>query len=212
MLLAFVVVAVTAQRSWPEERWVGLYLPVTASSRRDVSVLFADLQGFTSFSERHTPQQVTAMLNAYFTEAVPQVVRRGGGVVDRFIGDAMMATFNTKGDQPDHAARATGAALAIQEVTGALADQHPEWPRFRVGVNSGPAAVGVLGTAGGRTFTVIGDVVNVAARLESHAPVGGVAVAADTLQRLPGARAAPLGTLHVKGRAAPVDAYRILSL
>ena len=212
MLAAFVVVAATAQRSWPEERWVGLYLPVTASSQRDVSVMFADLQGFTSFSERHTPQQVTGMLNAYFTQAVPEVVQRYDGIVDRFIGDAIMATFNTKGDQPDHAARAAGAGLALQEATARLAAGHPEWPRFRVGVNSGPAAVGVLGTHGGRTFTVIGDVVNVAARLEGHAPVGGVAIGAETLRRLPGAKTEPIGVLHVKGRADPVEAHRLVHL
>ena len=90
MLAAFVVVAVSAQRSWREERWVGLYLPDTASAQRDVSVVFADLQGFTAFSERHTPQQVSAMLNAYFSEAIPHVVERFGGEIDRLVGDAIM--------------------------------------------------------------------------------------------------------------------------
>ena len=212
MLAAFVVVAVAAQRSWREERFVGLYLDETASAQREVSVVFADLQGFTSFSERHTPQQVTAMLNAYFTEAVPPVVRRFGGEIDRIVGDAIMATFNTRGDQPNHAERAAGAALAIQEATGQVADVHPDWPRFRVGVNTGEAAVGVLGTAGGRTFTVIGDAVNVAARLEGQAPVGGVAIGAATLRLLPGARTEPLGLLPVKGKADPVEAHRLLAL
>ena len=211
MLAAFAVVAVSAQRSWHEERWVGLYLPATASARREVSVLFADLQGFTTFSERHEPEEVTGMLNTYFTEAVPAVVRRFGGQVDRLVGDALMATFNTRGDQPDHAERAAGAALALQEVTGALADDHPGWPRFRVGVNTGTAAVGVLGTAGGRTWTVIGDTVNTAARLEGQAPVGGVVVGAATARLLPRARTEPLGRLPVKGRTQPVDAYRLLS-
>ena len=93
-----------------------------------------------------------------------------------------MVTFNVKGDQPDHARRAVGAALAIQESTGAVADANPDWPRFRAGVNSGVAAVGILGTGGGRTYTVIGDVVNVAARLEGKAPVGGVAIGGETLR------------------------------
>jgi adenylate cyclase len=212
MLAAFVVVAVGAQRSWHEERWVGLYLPTTASARREVSILFADLQGFTAFSERHEPEEVTAMLNSYFTEAVPAVVGRFGGQVDRLVGDALMATFNTRGDQPDHARRAAGAALELQRVTGALAQEHPGWPRFRVGVNTGSAAVGVLGTAGGRTWTVIGDTVNTAARLEGKAPVGGVLVGAPTLRRLPDALAEPVGEIPVKGRSHPVEAHRLLGL
>jgi class 3 adenylate cyclase len=101
-------------------------------------------------------------------------VKRFGGQVDRIVGDALMATFNVRGDQPDHALRAAQAALAIQKITGEIAHRHPGWPRFRVGVNTGEAAVGLLGTAGGRTFTAIGDAVNLAARLEGAAPVGGV--------------------------------------
>lgn len=212
MLAAFVIVAVGAHRSWHEERWVGLYLEETASTEREISVVFADLQGFTSFSEGHTPQQVTAMLNAYFSEAIPPVVRRFGGEIDRLVGDAIMATFNTRGDQPDHAERAARAALAIQEATGAVADAHPGWPRFRAGVNTGPAAVGVLGTAGGRTFTVIGDAVNTAARLEGQAPVGRVAISSATLHRLPVAHTEPLGMLAVKGKADPVEAFVLVAL
>ena len=177
-----------------------------------MSVLFADLQGFTTFSEGHTPQQVTAMLNAYFTEAIPPVVRRHGGEIDRLVGDAIMATFNTRGDQPDHAERAAGAALAIQDATGAVAAAHPGWPRFRVGVNTGRAAVVVLGTAGGRTFTVIGDAVNTAARLEGKAPVGSVAISAETLRGLSGARTEPLGRLAVKGKSEAVEAYVLVGL
>jgi len=212
MLIAFVIVAVAAQRSWREERWIGLYLPDTASAQREISVVFADLEGFTRFSEHHTPQQVTAMLNTYYTEVIPPVVERFGGEIDRLVGDAMMATFNTKGDQPDHAQRAAGAALAIQEVTGLLAAAHPDWPRFRAGVNSGEVAFGVLGTAGGRTFTAIGDAVNVASRLEGEARTGEVVIGAETLRRLSGARIEPMGFLEVKGRSDPVEAYRLLAL
>jgi adenylate cyclase len=212
MLAAFVVVAVSAQRSWREERWVGLYLPDTASAEREISVMFADLQGFTGFSERHTPQEVSAMLNAYYSEAIPPVVRRFGGEIDRLVGDAMMVTFNTRGDQPDHAQRAGGAALAIQAATGAVAAEHPGWPRFRAGVNTGEVAVGVLGTAGGRTFTAVGDAVNVAARIEGKAAVGEVAVSAATLRQLTGARVESMGLIDVAGRSDPVDVYRLVSL
>jgi adenylate cyclase len=118
-----------------------------------------------------------------------------------------MVTFNARGDQPDHAQRAAAAALAIRDATLAVAAENPEWPRFRVGVNTGEALVGVIGAPGGRSYTVIGDAVNSAARLESAAPVGEVAIGAATLRSLAGATTRPLGPLAVKGRREPLDAY-----
>lgn len=212
MLSAFVLVAWGAQRQWHEERFSGLYLDETVSGTREMSILFADLQGFTTFSEEHEAAQVTAMLNSYFDVAIPAVVKRHAGQVDRIIGDALMVTFNRRGDQPDHGLRAARAALDLQEETGAVAATHPGWPRFRVGINSGPVALSLLGSDGGRTHTVIGDVVNVASRLEGRAPVGGVAVSAATLRSLPGAQVESLGALELKGRAEPVEAYALLSL
>ena len=179
---------------------------------REISVLFADLEGFTRFSELHGPSEVSAMLNTYFERIIPPVVRRHGGDVDRIIGDAVMATFNRRGDQPDHALRAARAALALQEATAEVVRDHPDWPRFRVGVNTGLAAMVVLGTAGARTHTAIGDTVNLAARLEGQAPVGGVAIGPQTARSLPGARTEPLGAVQVKGKAEPVEAHRLLEV
>ena len=147
------------------------------------------------------------MLNAYFEVAIPPVVREHGGEIDRLVGDQIMATFNRRGDQPDHAVRAARAGLAIQRAASRLADEHPSWPRFRVGVNTGEAMVGVLGAAGGKSYTVIGDAVNVAARLEASAPLGRVAIGEATLRRLPRAQTESLGSIRVKGKADPVDAY-----
>jgi adenylate cyclase len=212
MLAAFVVVAVTAQREWHEERFAELYLDETAQGTREISVLFADLQGFTTFSEAHEPHEVSVMLNEYFTVAVPPVVEQYGGRVDRLVGDALMVTFNTVGDQPDHAERAARAALAIQETTGRIAAAHPGWPRFRVGVNTGEATVGLLGTAGGRTYTVVGDAVNLASRLEGTAPVGGVAIGPETARRLPDARTEALGPIQVKGKSEAVEVFRLIDL
>ncbi|HEY7723315.1 MAG TPA: adenylate/guanylate cyclase domain-containing protein [Pedococcus sp.] len=212
MLMAFGLVAWGAQRQWHEERFAGLYLDQTVSGSREMSILFADLQGFTSWSESHEPHEVTAMLNTYFEVAIPPVVQAHGGDIDRIIGDALMATFNRRGDQPDHAQRAAAAALALQETTARVAARHPGWPRFRVGVNSGEVSVSVLGAGGGRTHTVIGDTVNVASRLEAKAPVGGVAIGPGTLALLPEAVTEPLGPLELKGKAEPTDAYVLLSL
>jgi adenylate cyclase len=212
MLAAVVVVAVTAQKQWHEERFAGLYTEETAKGTREISVLFADLQGFTTFSERHAPLEVSEMLNEYFTVAIPPVVEQYGGDVDRLVGDAIMVTFNTQGDQPDHAERAARAALAIQETTARIAGEHPRWPRFRVGVNTGEATVGLLGTAGGRTYTVLGDAVNLAARLEGTAPVGGVVIGSETARRLPTARTEALGPVQVKGKSESVEVFRLYDL
>lgn len=212
MLCAFGLVAWSAQRQWHEERFSDLYLKDTTSGNREISILFADLAGFTSYSESHEPQEVTAMLNEYFGVAIPPVVERNGGEIDRLVGDALMATFNRLGDQPDHAERAARAALEIQERTTEIADAHPDWPRFRAGVNTGDVALTVLGAAGGRTYTAIGDAVNLAARLEAKAPVGGVAIGAETARQLRSARTQPLGRVEVKGKAEPVEAHLLLAL
>jgi adenylate cyclase len=142
--------------------------------------------------------------------AIPPIVKRLGGSIDRIIGDALMVVFNQRGDQPDHAERAVRAGIAIQDATAAVVAEHPSWPRFRVGVNSGPAYVGLLGTAGGRTFTVIGDAVNLAARIEGLAPVGGIALGPDTVGQLPHLDTEFMGRVAVKGRDEPVDVYRLI--
>jgi class 3 adenylate cyclase len=123
-----------------------------------------------------------------------------------------MVTFNKRGDQPDHARRAAGAGLALQEAASRVADAHPGWPRFRVGINTGPVTVSVLGTGGGRTHTVIGDTVNTASRIEGKAPAGGVALGPGTVRDLPGATTTSLGMLDLKGKAEPVEAHLLIAL
>jgi class 3 adenylate cyclase len=209
MLTAFGAIAYSASREDGEERFSDLYLDQTAAGKREVSVLFADLEGFTSFSEGRDPREVTEMLNAYLRVAIPPIVRQHGGEIDRLIGDAIMATWGTRGDQPDHARRAVEAALAVQRETGRIAAEHPGWPRFRAAVNTGEALVGVLGAESGRSYTVIGDAVNLAARLEAQAPRGRVVIGATTLRAVPGVRVQALEALRVKGRREAVDAYLV---
>ncbi|MER7250346.1 adenylate/guanylate cyclase domain-containing protein [Kribbella sp. NPDC000426] len=212
MLSAFVLVVAGVRIQWYEERFADLYQADTVSGQRELSVLFADLQGFTTFSEKHEPAEVTAMLNTYFEVVVPQVVRRHGGDVDRIIGDALMVTFNKRGDQPDHARLAAAAGLALQAAAAAVQATHPNWPKFRVGINSGIASVSLLGTEGGRTHTVIGDTVNVASRIEGKAPGGAVAIGPATKALLPQASTESLGLLNLKGKAEPVEVYQLLAL
>ena len=211
MLTAFAAIAVAVRQLPDSERFSELYLDEVARGTREASVLFADLEGFTSFSEAHPPDAVRTMLNTYF-EAVVPVVRQEGARLDKFIGDAVMVTFNITTEQPDHAARAARAALAFQGSSARVAAEHPEWPRFRVGVNTGPVAVGVVGGGDSLGYTVLGDTVNVAARLEGLAPVGGVAIGGATLRALPGAQVSPLGPVAVKGRRESVEAWRLVAL
>jgi adenylate cyclase len=212
LLAAFGLVALSARASWREERFAELYLSQTSAGNRDISVLFADLQGFTAFSETHQPEEVTRMLNECFAAAVPAVKAPYAGDVDRIIGDALMVTFNKRGDQPDHAKRAAGAGLALQKATARLLEDHPDWPRFRVGINSGPVSVSLLGAQGGRTHTIVGDTVNIAARIESQAPAGGVAIGPDTKALLPEAVTTPLGDLQLKGKRDPLAVHVLTSL
>jgi len=207
MLAAFGLVAHHARREWHEERFSDLYVGEAAPASQEVTVLFADLAGFTAFSEAHTPEEVSRMLNAYFAAAIPSVMGRYGGEVDRIIGDELFVVFNRRGDQPDHARRGALAGLALQRETARVAARHPAWPRFRVGVNTGPVLLTVLGTRGGRTHTAVGDPINVAARLQALAPVGGVAVGGATAARLPGDWTTPLGDLALRGRRDRVPAH-----
>jgi class 3 adenylate cyclase len=179
---------------------------------REVSVLFADLQGFTAFSERSTPPEVVAMLNAYWAEVVPAVAAEDG-MIERFAGDAVMVVFNAAADQPDHALRAARAALAFADASEAVAAGRPDWPRFRVGVNSGPAVIGNVGAAEHHSFTAIGDTTNLAARLQAAAEPGRVVIGETTREAL-GNQAVlePLGSLDLKGKSAPVDAFVLVEL
>jgi adenylate cyclase len=181
-------------------------------AEREVSVLFADLAGFTSFSETHSPTEVIAMLNAYWAVVVP-AIERGGGVVEHFAGDGVLASFNTADDQPDHAIRASSTGLAIIEAGRPLAETHPDWPIFRAGVNTGPVIVGNVGAADRRSFTVIGDTTNLAARLLALGEPGQVVVAEATWKRLgPGRDGVALGPRRVKGKREPVTAWVLRGL
>jgi class 3 adenylate cyclase len=178
----------------------------------ELTVLFADLRGFTAFSERSSPEQVVELLNRYFGIATPLVLAEGG-TVDKFVGDAMMALFNAPVRQPDHALRAVRAALAMQAAIERIAAEHAGWPRFRIGVNTGPALVGNIGSAELRNFTAIGDTVNLASRLETSAESGQIVIGAATYAQIRDiAVVRQLGDITVKGKAAPVEAYVLLGL
>jgi adenylate cyclase len=116
---SFPAVAVIA-REWREERFRHLYLPTTRERRQQISVLFGDLVEFTRFAERSTPVKVAAILEAYWGTAVPLITRRFGGELEKFIGDGMLATFNSRGDQPGRHRRIRPARAALGSRSAAL--------------------------------------------------------------------------------------------
>jgi class 3 adenylate cyclase len=178
----------------------------------DVTALFADLRGFTTFSEKSSPGEIVMMLNRYFEHATAAILAEGGTIV-QFVGDALMALFNAPARQADHPVRAARAALAMQAAVEQTAARSPGWPRFRVGVNTGPALVGNIGSTAMRSFNAMGDAVNVAARLEGVAQPGQVVIGESTRALLPDdAAVEPLGELAVKGRRGGVVAYRLFGL
>jgi adenylate cyclase len=186
-----------------------------AGRRRRITVLFSDIRGFTTLSERLEPEQVVALLRDYLTAATAIVFRHGGSV-DKYIGDAIMALYGAPFDQPDHAARAVRTALDLQRCVEALSAQ---WVahggqslRNGVGIHTGDAVVGAIGSRQRLEFTAIGDTVNVASRLEGLTKDFGapVIISQTTYQEVADLfRARPLGSVRVKGREVAVDIYAV---
>ncbi len=183
---------------------------------RDVTVLFADLSGFTTFAEGRSATEVIEMLNAYWGSVVPVVVDREGGLIERFAGDAILAVFNALGDQPDHAARAVRAAIAIRD-RSAQVRESDDWPRFRVGVNTGIVVIGNVGAGAQRSFSAIGDTTNVAARLQTLSTPGHITIGSRTLDEANAEPdviidVRPMGSAELKGKSEPIDAFELLSV
>lgn len=175
----------------------------------ELTALFADLRGFTSFSEQTDPVEVMEMLNRYFGLAVPTILRNGGTVV-QFIGDALLAVFDAPTPGPDHAFRAVRSAMSMQAAIESLEGRADDWPRFRVGINTGYALIGNIGSAEFRSFNVVGDAVNTAARFEAAAEPGTVVVGGPTHALVADrVEATSLGHLDLKGKERPMEAWRI---
>jgi class 3 adenylate cyclase len=180
--------------------------------RRLVSVIFVDLVGFTSRSERLDPEDVQALLRPYH-DAVRGEIESFGGVVEKFIGDAIMGLFGAPTAFGDDAERAVRAALAVRERVRAIDESDPQLDlKIRVAVNTGEALVVMNARAALGEAMVTGDVVNTAARLQTAAPIGGVLVGEETYRAT---RAAivytPAPAVHAKGKELPVAAWIAVS-
>lgn len=191
--------------------------PAINGERRELTLLFSDLAGFTSASERLPPEAVAQALNAYFTR-MTYAVHRHGGTLDKFIGDAVMAFWNAPLAEPQHAARALACAQDMQREMQALRSR---WTgtafaelQLRIGLHTGEAAVGHLGSEERFTYTAVGDAVNTAARLEgaNKAFGTGILLSEATRNALPpnGPKPPPLLWLDavvLAGRSSGIDVY-----
>lgn len=186
------------------------------SASREVTVLFSDIRGFTSLSEHRRPEEIVALLNRYFEMQV-EVIFRHGGTLDKFIGDAIMAFWGAPMDQPDHAARAVRAALGMSEALERFAAEVArELPgtqfEIGIGIHSGPAVVGFLGTSKRLDYTAIGDTVNLASRIEGCTKGVARILVSEATRRSCGAALAfaDHGAFGVKGREQQVFLYEPL--
>ena len=173
-----------------------------SGSRRDVTVLFSDFRGFTAFAERLPPEEVVAILNDHFELVVAILARHGGFVVD-FLGDAVFAAFGALETQADHAERAVACAIEMQHARAARNEENRArgWPPMEmgVGIGTGAAVVGNMGSLRRIKYGVVGHVVNVAARIETFTVGGQVLVSEATRQAL-GERLIAEGPLEVEGK------------
>ena len=184
------------------------------SSNQTVTVLFADIRGFTPLAEKRKPEEVVRFLNAYF-QAMTTIVFSHGGTLDKYIGDGLMALFGAPCSSPQDAANAVRAASAMQRRLASLRDEEKD-AGFRelgigIGINTGEVTVGYMGSSERLDYTVIGDTVNLAARLEQSAQAGQIRISRSTRDGIgDGFEAKPLGEIHVKGREGAERAFEVL--
>ncbi|MDM8519518.1 response regulator [Anaerolineales bacterium HSG6] len=183
-------------------------------SREQVAIVFADVRGFSTFSNSISPEKLVELLNQYMRVAADAILAEGG-TLDKFMGDAVMAFFNAPLAQDDYPFRAVRAAWALQQSVAQVHDKLP--PKYRlefgVGVGVGEAVVGNIGTARLMNFTVIGDAVNKVKRLQESAKGGQILIDTDTYELLGNQiQAQDIGNMHLKGQKFPEPVYEILSV
>ena len=181
---------------------------------RTATVLFTDIESFTTITESMSPQATIDLLNAYFS-VVMEPVGRFGGVITNFTGDSLLAAFNVPEEDPEHAANAVRTALEIERL---LKDRtfgtEGITLRTRVGINTGPVVAGAVGATDRLGYTILGDTVNVAARLEQlNKNYGSLILVSEETAKAAGTtfRFEPIGEVMVKGREQPIRAFKVLA-
>jgi len=184
--------------------------------RRDVTVIFCDMRGFTSLTEKLPPEEVVAALNDFYSLMIDLTIKNNGNI-NKFLGDAVMAIFGAPTAYPDHCFRAVKTALAMQagvaELSARRISEGKDPISVGIGISAGEAVAGSVGTADQMEYTVIGDKVNLAARLESNAKAGQILVSEPTYRQVAEhVTANCLGTVYVKGKEEAVVVFEILGL
>jgi class 3 adenylate cyclase/tetratricopeptide (TPR) repeat protein len=185
-----------------------------SEQRKLVTVLFADLVGFTQLAEQMDPEDVREVLQAYF-KRWSDCIEQYGGTVEKFIGDAVMAVFGLHTAREDDSERALHAAItmrqSLEELNQQLARERGLQLSVRVGIHTGQVVISLLGERKGQDFVVVGDTVNLASRLQNLAPPGGILITEDTFRLVRGVfdiRA--LEPVQVKGKRSPVPVYLVV--
>jgi adenylate cyclase len=182
---------------------------------REVSVLFADIVGFTSVSEKMSPSSVALLLNGYLSR-MTDVIFRYEGTLDKYMGDGVMAVFGAPLDMPDHAARSIRAGLEMQQRLAEWNSERTEGPelQIRIGINTGKAVAGEIGSVNKMEYTVLGDTVNTASRLESSVAKPGMVVIGENTHASVGDEfdCTALGSMSLKGKEREVQVFEVVGM
>jgi len=182
--------------------------------RTEITAIFADIRGFTSYSETLAPEKLVSVLNLYLA-AMAEAVLAQEGTIDKFMGDAIMAWFNAPVPQPDHTLRAVKTALAIRESVERLYKELPKESHlsFGAGIHFGDAVLGLIGTEKRLEYTAISDTVNTAKRLQENSTKNQILLSKDAYERVQKeVDARPVAEISVKGKAKPVEVYEVVGL
>jgi len=182
--------------------------------RAQITTLFADIRGFTAFSEKEKPETLMAVLNRYLAAAAEAILREEG-TIDKFLGDAVMAWFNAPMPQKDHTLRAVRSAIALKSSVEALHRELSEDGRlaFGIGIHAGEALLGLVGTQQRVEYTAIGDCVNTAKRLQENAAAGQILISRETAKAiLKSIEVVELPPIVAEGKEKPIEVYEIVGV
>ncbi len=182
--------------------------------RVDITVLFADIRGFTTYSEKNSPEKLVRTLNKYLA-AMAEAVLAQEGTIDKFMGDAIMAWFNAPVPQPDHTLRTVKTALAIRASIENLYKELPEDEHlaFGAGIHYGDAVLGLIGTEKRLEYTAISDSVNTAKRIQENSAKNQILISKDAYERVKNEiKAKPHTEMSVKGKSQPLEVFEVLGL